>query len=437
MRELLLLRPEPAAAADAAAAGTGAGDSFGFLACSPEGALLSPPRRGTLADAAPLAAGRCVVVLVPGAEVVQLEPELPALPAARLLAAAPFAVEDSVAADVDSLHFAVGRRGDDGRTPVALIDRAALEALLATLRAAGLEPDAVHADSALIAGQPGHLVLLLDGATVHACRPGARALSLPSRPLAAAVDLALQGAAAVADGADPAAALGLLLLVDAAEWPRASADVEALRPRFAALRVQQLGDGALPWLASQLAAATPVNLLQGSLAPRRRSGVAWRQWRLAAVLAVAALVLHLGGQGWQLQQLAGRERELDAALLEAMAPLQGSLPQGASTRDARRALESLLARSRAGGGGDALLPALAAFAAARVATPGAQLESVGYDGKDVELRIRAPDARSLEALGTALRAGGWRAEVLGGAGSATGYEGRIRLSAARAPGAAS
>jgi general secretion pathway protein L len=422
MPELLLLRLDPAAGAE----------SVAFVPCTAAGAPLAAPRLGSLAEAAAAAAGRQLVVLVPGAEVVQLDAELPALPPARLLAAVPYAVEDSVAADVETLHFAVGRRGDAGRTPVAVIDRATLQSLLEALRVAGLEPDALHADSSLIAGQPGHLVLLLDGATVHACRPGERAVTLPAEPLAAAVDLALHGAAAVADGADPAGALGLLVFVDAAEWPRRAAALEALRPRFAAMQVQQLPTGTLPWLGSQLAAAAPVNLLQGPFAPRRRSTTDWRRWRLAAALAVTALVLHVAGQAWELRQLAARERELDARLVEALAPLQGALPAQSSPREARRAVETLVARARAGGdAGGALLPALAAFAQARAATPAARLESVGYDGAAVELRVRAPDAGSLETLGNALRAGGWQAEVVGGTGSPSGYEGRIRLQAGK------
>jgi general secretion pathway protein L len=418
MPELLLLRLDPAAGEASAT----------FVPCTAAGLPLSAPQQGSLADASAAAAGRQLVVLLPGAEVVQLAAELPALPAARLLAAVPYAVEDSVAADVDTLHFAVGRRGDDGRTQVAVIDRGTLQSVLDALRDAGLEPDAVHADSALITGQPGHLVLLLDGATVHACRPGERAVSLPAEPLGAAIDLALHGSPSVADGADPAGALGLLAFVDAGEWPRRAAALEALRPRFAAMQVQQLPAGTLPWLASQLAAGSPVNLLQGAFAPRRRRALDWRRWRLAAALAATALVLHVGGQAWELRQLASRERELDSRLIEALAPLQAALPAQASPREARRAVESLLARARAGGdAGGALLPALAAFAQARAATPAARLEAIGYDGAAVELRIRAPDAGSLETLGNALRAGGWQAEVIGGTGSPAGYEARIRL----------
>ncbi len=422
MSELLLLRIDPVA-------GT---ESVAFVTCTPAGLLSSETVRGSLADAAAAAAGRRIVVLVPGAEVVHLQADLPALPAGRLLAAVPYALEESLAADVETLHFAVGRRKAGGTVPVATVDRAALQGWLEALRAAGLEPDAVHADSALMAGQPGHLVVLLDGATAHLLRPGEeRAVSLPSQPLATAVDLALQGAALVDGAADAAGGLGLIVMLDSAEWPQRSAEIESLRARFATLQVQKLPDGALPWLASQWASVTPINLLQGALAPRRREGGDWRRWRLAAALATGALLLHVGGQAWELRQLARGERELDARLTETLAPLQSVLPAEGRPRETRRSIEALLARVRTGSAAvdsrGGLLPALAAFAEARNATPSARLESVGYDGAAVELRIRATDAGSLEALGNALRAGGWQADVAGNTTPNGSYEGRIRL----------
>jgi general secretion pathway protein L len=421
MPELLLLRLDPVAGAE----------SVAFMTCTPDGVAASAPVRGSLAEAAMAAAGRRVVVLVPGAEVVCFDVDLPALPPGRLLSAVPYALEESVAADVETLHFAVGRRAASGRTLVATVDRTLLQGWLEALRAVGLEPDAMHADCALMAGQPGHLVVFLDGPTAHLARAGEPTLSLPGEPLAAAVDLALQGAALVDGQADAAGGLGLLVMVDASEGSKRAPEIEALRSRFAALQVRQLPDGALPWLASQLAAASPVNLLQGAFAPRRQHARDWRQWWLAAALAAAALVLHIGSQALELRQLARAERELDARLAEALAPLQGSLPPQASPRDTRRSIEALLARARAGSGtGDAgggLLPALAAFAEARSATPATRLESIGYDGAAVELRIRAADAGSLEALANALRAGGWQAEVA---------QDRIRLRSARSSGGA-
>ena len=232
MAEWLLIRFDPARDTETAV----------FMACTPGGEPRTSPRSGTLAEAAAEAAGRRVVVLLPGAEVTTLDAELPARAGSKLLQAVPYALEEQVAADVDTLHFALGARAADGRTAVCVIGKATLQGVLDTLGAAGLAPQAVYPETALVRSQPGHLVMLVDGDTVHLCPPEGRALSLPSHPLSAAVDLALQASAppGARFSASGAGALGLRVQASPADWEAREGDIEALRSRFASLAIQQL-----------------------------------------------------------------------------------------------------------------------------------------------------------------------------------------------------
>ena len=91
-----------------------------WLIVDANGARSGPARSGTVADALPLAAGRRVLLLVPGSEVALAEPELPLRGGARVAQAVPFALEEHLASDVDALHFAIGSRADSAMgTPVA------------------------------------------------------------------------------------------------------------------------------------------------------------------------------------------------------------------------------------------------------------------------------------------------------------------------------
>ncbi len=417
MAEWLLIRFDPARDTETAV----------FMACTPGGEPRTSPRSGTLAEAAAEAAGRRVVVLLPGAEVTTLDAELPARAGSKLLQAVPYALEEQVAADVDTLHFALGARAADGRTAVCVIGKATLQGVLDTLGAAGLAPQAVYPETALVRSQPGHLVMLVDGDTVHLCPPEGRALSLPSHPLSAAVDLALQASAppGARFSASGAGALGLRVQASPADWEAREGDIEALRSRFASLAIQQLPYGPLPWLAEHLAAGLPINLLQGAFAPRASAAPDWRRWRLAAGLALLLLVLHGGSQFSELRRLNVQEQQVDASLEQA---LQTVSEPGTSARDARRAIEArLLAARGPGAARDGLLPALAAFAEARSAAPDAILQGLLIESGSVELRLKAGDAASIERIGASLRAAGWQAELLGGSGTSAGYEGRIRL----------
>ena len=80
---------------------------------------------GPLMLAAPRTAGRRVCVLVPGADVLLAEPEVPARAGAKLQQLVPYALEEQLADDIDDLHFAIGKRAtESSRTPVAVVARA-------------------------------------------------------------------------------------------------------------------------------------------------------------------------------------------------------------------------------------------------------------------------------------------------------------------------
>ena len=418
MPEYLLIRFDRADGEDAAT----------FMACNESGEVVVPPRRGTLADAAPLATLRRSIGLLPASEVVTLDAELPARAGAKLLQAVPYALEEQVADDIDDLHFAIGARAADGRTPVCVVSKSLMRSIDDACVAAGLSLQALHSESALIAALPGQVVVLLDREEMHVCPPGARALSLPSQSPAESLALALAGA--------PTETLGLLVFASQEDWEAHGAEIDALRARYAGLKVQLLPQGPLPWLAQGLATAGAINLLQGGFAPRRATGGdGWRRWRVAAVLAGVLLVLSLGGNLWRANRIATAERAVDAALADAVRPL---FPDDAAARDARRRIEAQLAAVRgAGGSQDAFLPALAALAAARGAAPDAELKALGYRSGNFEVRLKARDAASIERVGAALRAGGWSTDLLGGTGSGDAYEGRLRISAGGATGSGS
>jgi general secretion pathway protein L len=395
-----------------------------WMSVDAAGHLVVPPQTGPLAEAAPLASSRRIALIVPGSEVVSLDAELPARAGARLLQAVPFALEEQLAEDVETLHFALGVRGDNGRTGVNVVSKSLLDAWLAELAAAGLTAAAVFADTALLPDNPGQIVAWLEGEELHIRVPGQIAVSVPSAPLAGSIELAVPQATELST-------LGLLLFATPQEWHARSSEFEALRDRFAGFKVQLLPHGPLPLLASGADAGAPINLLQGELAPRNASSGSLRPWRLAAGLAAAAVLLHASAQIWELRSAAAAETALDASIssvVNATFPGETIAADGARSR-----MEQQLLALRSGGasGGD-LLPALAALAQARGAAPDAELESLGFDSGTVDVRIKAKSAESLERINASLRNGGWQAELQGGTASAEAYEGRIRIRAAGA-----
>lgn len=413
-----------------------------WLIASAGGAPLAATQSGPLAAAAAVAAGRRVCAVVPGSDVLLAEPELPAKSGARLQQLVPYALEEQLADNIDELHFALGRRAaDSNRTPVAVVAHELMKQWLAELRAAGLEPDCLYADSELLPVNPGQAVALLEEDTVFVRAPGAPPVSLPIDALAealsiaaspprAAAALAVTAAPPAAEGAGepPAgeAARGLILYSGTAEWQQHSAQVEEARAPFASVKVQLLSDGPLALFAQQLPGTAAINLLQGAYAPKSSRAAGLSAWRVAAMLLIALAALHVVGKAAELRVLKAREHEVDASISDAF---HRAMPAEAGTTDARRRMEQRLAAVRSGGGSSGLLGALQAVAQARGGSAGASVQSLNFHDGVLELTLNAPDAASLDHLSQQLRNGGWQADLIGGNTVGSAYQGRVQIHA--------
>ena len=373
------------------------------------------PESGPLSLAAARAGARPVIVLVPGADVLLTHAELPpARSGVKLQQLVPYALEEQLAEDIDTLHFAIGRRNGAGRTPVAVVARRRMDEWLAALRAGGIEPAALYADSQLLPRNPTQAVALLEEDSVTVRTPGGEVLMLAADALGEALELAR----------DEEATRGLILYTGAAEWQRHAAQVEALRERFEALQVQRLPGDALGLLARGLPASEAINLLQGPYAPSRSLISGWRAWRWAAVLLVALIGVHLIGQGVELVVLHRRERALDAAIAQVF---HSAMPGSSDPHEARRRMAERLAEVRTARSGGGFLNALAALAQARAAGPGIQLNALTFRSGAVTLSLTAPSVEALNQLAQSLGREGWRARLTGGSATHGGFEGGIRM----------
>lgn len=394
------------------------GQAATWLVVDSHGAPTGPPRSGPLSLALPRAGTRRVCVLVPGTDVLLAEPDLPVKSGAKLAQLVPYALEEHLADAIEDLHFAIGKRqGDAGRTRVAVVARSLLNDWLTQLRAAGIEPNALYADSDLLPRNPGQAVALLEEDAVFVRPPHGTPVTLPADALDQALEIARASADTAASGGS-----GLVLYTGAAEWQQHAAQVEAMRPNFDGIKVQLLTDGPLALFAQQLPQDTAINLLQGDYAPASGRGAALKAWRVAAMLLGALLLLHIGGKIVQLRVLKNREHQVDASTRD-VAHSVGET----GVLDIRKHMEARVAAVRGAGGG--LLPALQALAQARGATPGTSVKALNFHGGALEMTLGAPDAASLAQLSQALRENGWTAELGGGTNTADGYQGHLQVHA--------
>lgn len=85
-----------------------------------------------------LSRGRKVVLLIPNKEVSLTSVTLPSKNKKQLLKAVPYALEDSLAEDIDSLHFSIHHNDKDEETSVAIISRKTLDEYIDSIRSEGI-----------------------------------------------------------------------------------------------------------------------------------------------------------------------------------------------------------------------------------------------------------------------------------------------------------
>jgi general secretion pathway protein L len=396
--------------------------SCNWMVADAGGRAVSAPQSGSIAQAATESAGRQVGLIVASGDVLLTEVELPPKSGVRPQQLVAYALEEQLAADIETLHFAVGARDDsNGRTAVAVVTRTLMGQWLAQLNDNGIHVMAVCPDASLLPENPGHTVVMLDGDTLALRRAGRPALALPADNIGAALEASLGSGMA---------AENLIFYTAPQDWQLHSGEVEALRAHCASLKVQLLNSGPLPLLAPQLAAGEFINLLSGEFAPEVAVGGGWRRWQLAAMLAGLLFAVHVAGLALQLLQQHHAERALDQ---EISALARSALPGDSGQGAVRSRVEQRLLASQGDSGGSGFMPALAALAQALGSARGATLQALSYRDGGLDLKLKSADAESLERIDQALRTDGWQAELTSGGAAATGYEGRIQIRRAGAP----
>ncbi|HTU66222.1 MAG TPA: type II secretion system protein GspL [Steroidobacteraceae bacterium] len=399
-----------------------------WLVCNDDGQVIVNPVSGELAQATAMAAGRRVAVIVPAGDALATDSDAPAKSAAKLAQVVPFALEERVADEIEDLHFAIGERAEAGaRVPVVVVARTRVQGWLNDLQAAGLVPTAIYSAATLLPSMPGQMIALLDGDSLTLRLGDAQPLVLPALSITDGIEMVLATQQSAVAGLEPAP-LGLLLYTGQDEWDAHQHEIDALRDRFTGVKVQLLPSGPITVLAPAAAADDAVNVLQGAFAISNPVDLRWKSWRLAAMLAGALVLLHIGARYFELNRLEKSETVLDSSIEDAF---RAAMPGQNNATNARRRVELRLAEVRSGGGG-ALLPALGALATARNAAPKANIEGITFRDGIVQLRISAPDAASLDAIGQQLRSSNWQADILGGTASGDSYRGSMQIKKAGA-----
>lgn len=412
MPEVLVVRPQAVAdgSADTAQAE--------WLVLDSAGARRGNVHTGPLTDASALAAGRKVVVLVPGTDVLLAEPVLPLKSGAKLAQVVPFALEEQLATEVEDLHFAVGKREGKPGTPVAVVAHARIAVWLETLRGAGLHVEALYAETAVLPETPNGITLLIDGARVYVKREATPGAVLEIEPLIEAVQLAL------ASGEE--AREHVTIFVSEVDYERERDLLEGLREFTASLQLKLLPDGPLPLLAASALQSNSVNLLQGRYASKTKLNISFAPWRYAAALALIFFAAHLGLKSWQYFHYRDIEARLDDEIAQTFQQAMPGAPVPAPL-EARKQVESRLSQLRGVGPVSGMMTTLALLGEALAQAPDTNIEALSYRNNTTDLRVLAPSVDALDRIRQVASQHGVSAKIEAANPRDSKFEGRLQF----------
>lgn len=346
------------------------------------GSLVPQPEQGELANAEAMSAGRRVVLVVPGDDVLLTEVSVPTQKRQKILRAIPYALEDQVADDVENLHFALGSRLDNGSYPVAITEHSCMRRWLEKVAEAGLSVDMVVPDSLLVPVSPEGWSVVLERDHVLIRRGPFTAFS--AGPESAETMIAL----AISEAEQETVQL----------TQYCCGGESSLQPREGLELVQAPCDkGALALFARHFSSESVINLLQGPFSRQEQVSQLWRPWQATAALLIIGLLLVAVQRGLEYRALSQEKQQLSQRIEQIYRDV---FPNAKRVVNPRVQMQQHLLELRQGqsGGEEGFLELLRLSGGVLKAIPSVQLQGASYREGRMDLDITAKDLQVLDQL---------------------------------------
>ncbi|MGH8283556.1 MAG: type II secretion system protein GspL [Gammaproteobacteria bacterium] len=356
------------------------------------GNRMGQPQTGPLAEVAAAATTRRLCVCVPGYAVTLLHADIPTHNTQKIQQAVPFALEDKLAEDVETLHFAVGARDARGY-PIAAVTRIRMRQWLDDLMAAGLKPAEMLPDMLALPVREGTLVLASDeDGQLLARFPDGDGIAADTALMPLLIRQHLAGL--------PEAQHCTHALIHAASDSDAQAIGGLLAGMSLEIAYRPLNAGAIGLMAATAGHSQGINLLQGEFGLHGSARENWHRWRITAMLLCALCVVLIGQQ---VVSEVGLRHQADVLDTQVTTLFHQALPDTTRIVDPRAQMQQRLKQLTGGGASTSgLLPMLTAVGATLQSQNGVQLQGFSFHGGSLQLQVQAASIDALNNMKSAL-----------------------------------
>lgn len=375
-------------------------DACRWATFADEGQVSLPASEGSVADFIAYVSDIInpeVVVIVPSEGVQQRVLQFDAESRKHVLKTAKFELEDELAEDVDSLHFAYGEPGVD-TVELMLTQQTLMQQWLQALQDAEINVVSVLPQRMALPLHDDTWSVLADEQRVTLNQSFEQGFSARSRNARLAWDISTRESDALPSQIHLYAESDAALQVSVDAMPQALGSLVQARvaPWFAGLEWNNLSNA-------------PFNLLQGTFAPSIPWARLWEFWRKPMVLLLAVMLLFTVSEYVKNNRLQAENLRLRQAINKVYAD---TFP-GSHISDPQQQMRGKLKSIQADGGGSRFIPLFYKSSEVIANASGLSLHSVNYDNRNEQMRVEvlAKQFQDIEKLRNALQEVGVLAEL--------------------------
>jgi|GEM_PF-1632236 len=352
-----------------------------------QGTRLGAPEHADLQHCTAMAEGRRIVALMPGERVSLMDAHIPTRKRQRILQAAPWVLEDRLAQDVSSLHFALGPRQPDDQVRIGVVARSDMQAMTEQLRNAGLQADAILPDFLVLPRAANEWVLAMDRERVMVRTGDCQGFSIDRTIALEMLEFLFQD-----EQQTTPERLVLLRHEDDPDFPEALTahlddDVELDDRPYR----QTLPEALVP----QLHQRPTLDLADGEFRLRREEDDWWYPWRPVIGLAAAWLLVIALAEGVHLFQLSQQNEALDQQIETVF---RDALPDAERMVNPRLRMEQRLNALRGAGVEGHFLPVMAAMGNGMSSLENGTLRGLSYRPGVLDINLRVQSSAALDAF---------------------------------------